>query len=258
MRHIFVSDVHLGAFDTHMNQKLENDMVALIDYCEENSIHITILGDLFDYWMEYPGFHPDLGERMLKRFSEYNQSVKSTLFITGNHDNWTTGFFKEIGFDVEPEFRIVELEGKKVFLLHGDGLQNHEYKLPRPFLHRFIRHPLFIKFYQLCLPPSYGIHMMKSFSEISRKRENFDIKRLNNWARQTLSAFPFDYIISGHDHFQRNETFPGGSYINCGPFYEERNVVFYTNQEFHLVTWNAKDKLLKPQTNSVVKDVAAI
>lgn len=258
MRHIFISDVHLGAFDAHINQKLENDMIALIDYCEENSIHITVLGDLFDYWMEYPGFHPDVGERMLKRFGEYNQSVKNTLFITGNHDNWTSGFFKEIGFDIESEFRIIELEGKKVFLLHGDGLQNRKYRLPRPLLHRIIRHPLFIKLYQFFFPPYYGIQFMKSFSELSRQREHFDINRLTAWAKKTLDQNSFDYIISGHDHFQRNETFSGGNYINCGPFFEERNVVFYTNRKFHLVTWNAKDKLLKPQKNSVVKDVAVI
>lgn len=258
MRHIFISDVHLGAFDDQKNRAIENDLIALVDFCEKNSIQITILGDLFDYWMEYPDSHPGIGERILERFRAYNQSVQNILFITGNHDNWTSGFFKEIGFDIEPEFRILELEGKKLFLLHGDGLSEQQYGLPRPFLHRILRHPLFIKFYQFAFPSHYGIQLMKSFSDLSRKREHFDINRLSTWAKKTLGHYSFDYIISGHDHFQRKETFSGGIYINSGSFFEERNVVFYTNNQFHLVTWDAIKKKLKPQKFRVVKDVEVI
>ena len=258
MRHIFISDVHLGAFDDQTNHSLENDLIALIEYCEENSIQITILGDLFDYWMEYPDSHPDLGNQLLDRFKVYNQSVQNTLFITGNHDNWTSGFFKEIGFDVETEYRILELEGNRLLLLHGDGLREKKYKLPRPVLHRVLRHPFFIKFYQFCFPPHYGIHLMKLFSRMSRKKENFDINRLSTWAEKTLGDFSFDYIISGHDHFQREETFSGGNYINSGPFFKERKLLYYTNKRFHLVTWDAKEKQLKPHKTRAVKEIEVI
>jgi len=170
MRQIFISDVHLGAFDDRTNTIIENDLIALIDYCEENSVHLTILGDLFDYWMEYPGYHPELGRRMLKRFKKYNHSVRSILFITGNHDNWTSGYFEKIGFDVESEFRIIKLNGSKILLLHGDGLRNQKFKLPRPIVHQILRHPLFVKFYQFIFSPEAGIRLMKSFSDMSRQR----------------------------------------------------------------------------------------
>ena len=51
---IFISDVHLGAFDKAKEAEVENDLITLINYCCAHKIKIYILGDLFDYWMEYP------------------------------------------------------------------------------------------------------------------------------------------------------------------------------------------------------------
>lgn len=123
-QHLFISDVHLGAFSATTNQQIEGDLIALIEHCKEERIEINILGDLFDYWMEYPekGFVPDLGKKVLDAFEEYNNTVSPALFITGNHDNWTFGHFKERGFDLESNFRLKEIDGKRLLLLHGDGV----------------------------------------------------------------------------------------------------------------------------------------
>ncbi|HBQ60690.1 MAG TPA: UDP-2,3-diacylglucosamine diphosphatase, partial [Balneolaceae bacterium] len=59
-QHIFLSDVHLGAFSAKTNKQIEEDLLALIEYCKQRHIELHILGDLFDYWMEFPekGFVP--------------------------------------------------------------------------------------------------------------------------------------------------------------------------------------------------------
>ncbi|MGF1669965.1 MAG: UDP-2,3-diacylglucosamine diphosphatase [Balneolaceae bacterium] len=246
MNRIFISDVHLGAFDEHTNILIENELIELIDFCEENQIHPTILGDLFDFWMEYSGEIPELGESILKRCRDYNHSIKQILYITGNHDNWTSGYFSDLGFDVESEFRILNLNGIKILLLHGDGLSDQSFGLKRPFLHRLLRHPNFVKLYQSVFPPKSGLRAMKLFSDVSKLNSQFDTERLTKWAEKFLNENDYDFILSGHDHCHRKETFSGGCYINTGPFFKSRSVIFYTNNCFQLVSWNANSRELIP------------
>ncbi|MDX1642152.1 MAG: UDP-2,3-diacylglucosamine diphosphatase [Balneolaceae bacterium] len=239
MVHIFLSDVHLGGFSSKKNKRLENELIRLVDYCESNKIQIHILGDLFDYWMEFPNYIPELGRAILDRFEKYNSAMSNeTIYLTGNHDYWTVSHFEERGFKVEHEFVEMELDQKKVFLCHGDGLKEKKFQLPRPLLHRFIRNPKFITFYKTVLTGKVGVGFMKNFSAFTRDEEDTDTERLNNWAKYMLKTFPYDVIISGHDHIPRKETFPGGSYLNSGSFHKHRSLIKYTKGVFKLVNWS--------------------
>lgn len=248
-RLLFVADAHLGAFSTSKNQALEQSLIRLIDFCEENCYKIHVLGDLFDYWMEYPDYHPPLAENLLKRFRRYHQSFSSTLFITGNHDNWTWGYLSSLGFDIEPGTRNYTIDGQKLMLLHGDGLPDPENgSLKRPLLHQILRNKYFINCYQTLLPPRLGISVMRAFSRISRTTESGRMEKqtLNQWAKHYLSHTNTDIIITGHDHFPRIKTIPSGTFINTGAYYKDKTVVTYNNGHFDLVIWNDKLRELQP------------
>jgi|SRR5690625_3566423 len=235
-QHLFIADAHFGRPE-HIRE-VEQDLLSLIEVCRRRRIKIHILGDLFDYWMEYPEFTPGLGNRILEAFSSYMEEMGSVLYITGNHDNWTCGYFSEIGFDVEPEYRLLTIDGWRVFLHHGDGLRDRSLGLPRPVFHRLLRHPLFIRLYQRLLPPAAGLELMRRFSELSRSKPSADPEPLNRWAEKYLDRADVDFVISGHDHTPRVETFPGGCYLNTGPFYPEKTLVYYNNNCFQLVVWD--------------------
>ena len=246
---LFISDVHLGGFSRSENQDVEEKLIQFVDFCEKNGYKIHILGDLFDYWMEYPNYKPELAEDLLHRFNKYNSSTGSTLYITGNHDNWTNGYFKTIGFEVEKNHRFLQVEGKKIMLLHGDGLENPSFGLKRPLFHRFLRNSSFIKIYQTVLPPTTGIKVMKKFSRIARAREVTETeKNLNNWAQNELERSETDLIICGHDHTPRMIRYSFGTFINLGTFYEHQTVATYNNGEFSLVVWDDTVGKLKPFT----------
>ena len=51
---VFISDVHLGAFSSEKETEVENSLLSLIEHCSKHQFKIYILGDLLDYWMEYP------------------------------------------------------------------------------------------------------------------------------------------------------------------------------------------------------------
>ncbi len=246
--HLFISDVHLGAFSSKKEIEVEESLIALIDYAIERKARVYILGDLFDYWMEYPdsGFVPDLGKSVLDKFEGYNTSVQPAIYVTGNHDNWTFGHFTNRGFDVEPKYRIVPVGKFQALIMHGDGQVGQRNDILRPAFHKFLRNTSFIKYYQRIFPPQLGVGLMKTFSNITRKRNHSNPVPLNNHAESILTSDKVDIVLCGHDHLPRMETFSGGRYINLGTFFKDKTVVRYINNEFQLVIWRGDTKEFVP------------
>lgn len=245
---LFLSDAHLGGFDKRKNLQIESELLHLIGFCQKNNYKLYVLGDLFDYWMEYPQQLPAIAVRLRRRFKTYNKNFGPTLYITGNHDNWTRGYFKSIGFDVEKNHRFLQLDSQKILLLHGDGLDDVSMNLPRPLFHRLLRHPTFIAGYQRLLPAGWGLKVMKYFSRFTRSAQNsrLDQKMLNKWAEKKLKHTDVDTIICGHDHLPRVRNFDFGTLINLGTFYQHKSLATYNNGNFSLVTWNDTTRELKP------------
>lgn len=245
---LFVSDAHLGGFSEEENHRIETELIQLIDYCQQKQIQIALLGDLFDYWMEYPQYVPSLGERILERFEEFNTQMGPSLYITGNHDNWTNNHLLQRGFYLEHEQFLCAMNNKNVMLLHGDGLTDSSHGLQRPRSHKLLRNDHFIKLYQTILPPEWGLTVMKHYSRFSRMflSAHPDIKKLNDWACRMLKNSPVDIIISGHDHVPRRKQFSFGTYINLGTFYKHRTMALYNKNTLSLVLWEPARKALEP------------
>lgn len=246
---VFLSDVHLGGFDDATNTTIESDVVSLIDFCRKSSLKLFILGDLFDYWMEYRGYAPPIGKKTLAAFEKYNEAQK-TLYITGNHDNWTGPRIENAGFDVEHEYRILDIGNAKVMLLHGDGLKDASYSLERPLLNRTLRNKWFLNMYQTLLPPAAGIWLMRRFSGFSKKKSKGDKNcslTMQRWALEQLKKPNLDVIICGHFHKSRFIKNSDGLYINLGNFYKHRTVGIYTKKSFSLVTWDGENRTFVPK-----------
>lgn len=246
--HVFISDVHLGAFHPAQNKEIEAQLISLIHYCANHKYALYVLGDLFDYWMEYPAknFIPGFADNVLDAFEAYNKGLAPALYITGNHDNWTFGHFHERGFDVEENYREIHIAGYNLLLMHGDGVAGGDIHFPRKRLHRILRNPLFVKAYQKILPPRQGLALMKWFSAQTRKRDVSNPKPLNDFARDTFKAKNLDYIICGHDHLPRQEHFGKNVFINTGAFFKHQSVAVYTNGECTLVKWQANSQNFVP------------
>jgi UDP-2,3-diacylglucosamine pyrophosphatase LpxH len=242
--HLFISDIHIGAFDQETEHAIESDLIDLISYATEKEAQLYILGDLFDYWMEFPNsdYRPTIGKRVLEKFNAYNQTVNPAIFITGNHDNWTLGYFKECGFEVESEYQILELFNKDLLLMHGDGKVQEDKTLKRPLLHRILRNKIFLTFYRGILPKKTALQLMRSFSNTSRKINRQDSRLLNSNAEFIITQGISDIVLAGHDHIPRVETFNSGLYINLGTFFHHRTLVRGIDGVLSLVQWDAQKK----------------
>ena len=243
---IFISDVHLGAFNDQQNRRIEEDLIQLVSFCENNGLQITLLGDIFDYWMEYSGHPPPVGSHILPYFRKFHERTGShTLFVTGNHDNWTDGYLPSLGFDLEHEYRIIREANMSIMVLHGDGLSDPKMNLPRPILHRLLRNSYFVYLYKSLLPRRLGWHLMKTYSGLSRMNQNSDQmakqrNKLDTWAMDKVESDPrLQAIIYGHHHKARLLRHGENVCVNCGFFGRDRTAALYTNGELELVKWEA-------------------
>lgn len=244
---LFLGDVHLGGFDPAFNARLEADASALVRHCTDEGIRIVIHGDLFDYWMEYPGRTPDIGRDLRDAVKAHSEAVGPVRMVTGNHDNWMLGMLRREGFEPESEFLRLDIEGRHVFVMHGDGLADPRFGFPRPVWHRMIRHPLFCRAYRF-LPYAMAIGIMRRVSVHKRRKgpDPADIRRLDGWIASYLESGGADVVIAGHHHETRHRRFTGREYLNPGAFFRTRTAVLHTTTGFSLVSWNPTANCLDP------------
>lgn len=240
MKHLFLSDAHIGAFSDQQNHQLESDLCRVAEWCIREDVQLHILGDLFDYWMEYKNFTPTLGSKVLDCLEYYNKEKNSATFITGNHDNWTRGYFEKLGFTVQKNHHSIQTPTHKIFMHHGDGLDDPAFNLRRPFMHQVLRNKSFVKLYQFLFPPDTGLNLMKRFSAFTRKRSKSDSEPLDRWAEWFLEHHPYNLVICGHDHLPRIRRYPFGTYVNLGTFFNDKTALLYTIDDFTFVRWDGQ------------------
>src|SRR5699024_183567 len=93
---------------------------------------------------------PPFGKKVLAKFANLN-TTNSSLYITVKHDKWTQGYFNKIDYDVHPNYRLHNIEGKRTFLLHAEAIGEDLENLKRPLLHRIERNKNFVKWYKRVL-----------------------------------------------------------------------------------------------------------
>lgn len=255
--YVYLSDVHLGAWDKASDARLEKDLINILEYCRQTSHTLVILGDLFDHWMEYQigrsgSFHCEgPGSEIRAALAEHCDSGGKVVFVTGNHDFWTYGGLSSLGLVVHTESIRLKAPGPAdgpadILCLHGDGLTDPAEGLPRPLLHRILRHRLFVSVYQALLPPRLGLEVMKRFSDWTRKSPDSGTGRLDRWARARLVDQSLRVIICGHDHVARQRVFDGGVLFNSGAFFLTRTAVLHTKDGISLVAWTSDERRWVP------------
>ncbi|WP_321300032.1 UDP-2,3-diacylglucosamine diphosphatase [Marinifilum fragile] len=220
----FASDVHLGAPALKNNRERELLFVKWLDTVKTDAEAIYLMGDIFDFWFEYKRAVPRGFTRVLGKLSEITDSGIPVHFFTGNHDIWVFDYLpSETGVIVHRDIVKTELQGKKFFLGHGDGLGPYDkgYKiLKKIFTNKFLQW-VFARVH-----PNFAIWLAHNWSGHSRLKngqieaDTFrgeDKEWLVLYAKDELKKEHFDYFIFGHRHWPCNIDLNGESrYINTG------------------------------------------
>lgn len=235
----FASDFHLGVPDHQSSREREDLIVRWLDQIKAEAAEIYLLGDIFDFWFEYAAVIPKGFIRLQGKLAELSDSgIKITLF-KGNHDMWMFDYFvKELGLRIISDELIIERNGKKFYLHHGDGLGpgDNKYKILKKIFRSNLCQWLFARIH-----PNLGVGIARKWSLNSRiqnnKKEEFkDISEewLVTYSRELLLKEKYDYLIFGHRHLPLDIQLGGSRYINLGEWINFNSYAVFDGEDLEL------------------------
>lgn len=223
MNYYFLSDFHLGIPNLVKSQEREKRIVAFLDEIKPHAKAIFLVGDLFDFWFEYKYTVPKGYVRLLGKIAECVDSGIEVHVFTGNHDMWMFGYLaEEIGVIIHTHPIVLELNGKKFMVGHGDGLGpgDHGYKFIKKVFSNKVCQWLFA-----CMHPDFSFRMANYWSKKSRNAnqdsdevyKGDDSEYLVQFTRHFPEEKGIDFFIFGHRHLPLDlEVRPGVRYLNLG------------------------------------------
>jgi len=217
----FASDFHLGVPSYRTSKEREHKILRWLDKVEEDAAELYLMGDVFDFWFEYDTVVPKGFVRFLGKLALLSDSGVQITFFKGNHDMWMFDYFKkELGVQIIDDELVIERNGKRFFLHHGDGLGpgDTKYKvLKKIFRSRFCQW-LFAR-----LHPNIGIGIAKKWSKNSRIANNEKEQFVTNeqewlylYSQKLLQKEYFDYLVFGHRHLPLQISINQSKYVNLG------------------------------------------
>jgi len=215
----FFSDAHLGAADRQCEDHKLAMLDRLIERIETDGEKVFILGDLFDFWFEYKHAIPKEHLKIVFKLASLVERGIKIHYITGNHDFWLGGFLnREAGIVIHRDFLEINEQGKRIFLIHGDGLSPSDWKYR--ILRRILRNRLNIWLYRR-IPPDWAIPLAKYVSSTSRHHtgeRSKDFLRDYEVYAESKIAEGYDAVLIGHTHHPEYHDLKNGVYINTGDF----------------------------------------
>ena len=236
----FASDFHLGLPDLKSSKIRELAICQWLDSIKKDAEAIYLVGDLFDVWFEYKNVIPKGYTRFLGKIAELRDAGIRIEIFTGNHDLWMRDYFEEeLGIPIHHNPITFEVNNKKFFVGHGDGLGPGDkgYKL----LKKILRSPISQWLYRR-IHPDTGINLANFFSkkgEKHRESEQVFLGPEKEWlilfCQQTLQEEHFDYFIFGHRHLAIHFPLePNSLYINLGDWITFNSYAVFDGKELEL------------------------
>ena len=243
----FGSDSHLGAPTPEESLPREKKLVRWLDEIKEDAEVIFLLGDLFDLWMEYKRVVPKGFVRVLGKLAEITDSGIPVFFFVGNHDLWMNDYFKtELNIPVFHEPQVFDINGKRFFIGHGDGLGPEDKGYKR--MKKVFTNPICQWMYKWIIHPDIGIKIAQHLSVknkiISGDDDAVFLGEEKEWlvqyAKRKLETNHYDYFIFGHRHMPLNVKLNDKStYFNLGDWIKYYTYGKYDGENFELLEYKS-------------------
>jgi UDP-2,3-diacylglucosamine hydrolase len=240
MRKIFIADAHLKR-ETDVNYRRLLEFLAGLG---GNTDTLFILGDLFEFWIGYrtvPFTHylPVLEE--LRRLVAAGVKI---VYCEGNHDFHMGPFFEEtLRARVFRGPATIELDGKRIYLCHGDQINARDYGYR---LLRFILHNRLTEAIVPLVPPALASFIAermarKSRREHDRRRLRWDYPAILREFAAARFREGYDAVVAGHFHLPLLETAEdgtGGTLLALGDWITHFTYGEWTDGKFSLKTFH--------------------
>jgi UDP-2,3-diacylglucosamine hydrolase len=163
--------------------------------------HLVLMGDIFDFWFDYPHFRLSGYDAILQALDRVRDSGTRIHFIGGNHDIWAAGFMHQrYGCSRTGETEIVQFGDRRLRLQHGDGLLKFDWAYNS--FRAVVRTRAGIVLAK-ALHPEFLYAFSKWLSGKSRSATRDEASGIEARARKWLDRqkpADWDLIITGHVH----------------------------------------------------------
>jgi UDP-2,3-diacylglucosamine hydrolase len=197
MKAIFLADAHLRQPEDRNYQRL----LEFLDQ-QQDLDALFLLGDIFEFWLGYKHLTFTAYIPLLDKLRRLTETGTKIYFVEGNHDFHLGPYFTEtLGGTVIPDQQLINWDGKKILLCHGDLLNpNPNYQRLRSLWRSGL-----IRFLSKIVHPdpvwAFGIWL----SNMSKKRH----PKSHSWDPTSL-LLPF----------AKEEFAKGADIVACGHFHQ--------------------------------------
>lgn len=237
MTTLFISDLHLDV-------DRPTSIARFLDFMQREARHASalyILGDLFEAWIgdddTNPGYAP-----IIAVLADLKLSGVPCFFMHGNRD-FLIGkrFATATGCTLLAENEVVEIEGDRVLLTHGDLLCTDD--KPYMALRAVVRDPAWQREF-LAKPPAERRRIaddLRSKSQTAIAAKSEEIMDANQSAVEAaMRRHDVSILLHGHTHRPAVHTFSidgrDATRIVLGAWYDQGSVVRWDENGFDLAT----------------------
>jgi UDP-2,3-diacylglucosamine hydrolase len=232
----FIADAHLGQGSDDSNRARERDLLAFFDRVASERASLYVNGDLFDFWFEYGHAIPKRFVRVLQALGELRRRGILVTYVGGNHDFWIGNYLeRELGVSFTDQAMTLKLQGRTIFLAHGDGLGPGDggYKVLKRILRNGIARGVF-----RWIHPDVGIPLATALSRASRhhapRAAQTEAALVERLAKPWLNR-GHDAVVMGHFHRPLHYRGADGEFLILGDWLERRSYARLQDGQFSLM-----------------------
>lgn len=235
MRAIFLADAHLRQPQDHNYQRL----LEFLDQ-QQDLDGLFLLGDIFEFWLGYKHVAFTAYIPLLEKLRQLATTGTKLYFVEGNHDFHIDPYFTEqLGCTVITDQQLVEWDGKKLLLCHGDLLNpNPNYKRLRSFWRSSL-----VRFLARIIHPdpvwTFGIWLSSLSKKKNPKSHSWDPSPLLlPFAEQEFAAGA-DAVLCGHFHQPTAKQLENKQIIAVGDWIQQFSYAEMRDGQIELKTYSA-------------------
>jgi UDP-2,3-diacylglucosamine hydrolase len=185
--------------------------------------HVTLLGDIFHFFIAHPKFETPAISRFLDAIRRLRTSGVAVTYVEGNRDFFLRGSYVETLFESVCDEQAFEAGGRRFLATHGDLLNERD----RPYrFWRMLSKNAVSRAALRFVPKNAGNRFVWKV-EARLYRSNF--KHKTRLPVEMIRAFAarrfrqgFDVLLLGHFHKSWRETVDGGRVEILPAFVEEK------------------------------------
>ena len=229
---LFVSDLHLGRGTPAETASAEADARALLAASADalcDSGTLVLLGDVFDAYIEYRHLVPKTGLRLIAAVADLAERGARVVYVVGNRDPWHVGLFASFGVEVLHGGALLDLEGRRVWVEHGDAADPDRRRRGgrfAPAVHRFLRHPATARAFRNALPADGAFALARAFASrfgTDGAPDPAVAAALQSEGLERLRTTDAEIVVHGHSHAATRADAPSGTYLNAGYWFGARS-----------------------------------